>query len=325
MASTKRLFKSFSRLLLPVILLLVGAAVGSSVWLVFQTSQAPKNTYLITPEKYGQLSSRGAQITDEQWQNADGTNSRGWLLRGAPGSPAIIMLHSYGTDRSYLINLGVRINEATDFTILMPDLRGHGEAPPVRFSTLGGCETEDAVSAVTYLRGLKVDESTPLVGANIGVYGTEMGALVGVMSASKDSTISAIALDSVPESSDALLSMAIGKRFPFASSITSRFARFGAPLFFFNGCYRSESVCSVARGLENRNILLLAGGDNSELQESTNAAAKCFPNSSRVESKTDLYPSGTNLVNASLQQFEEYDNRVIEFFKQSLGVPAPTQ
>ncbi len=323
MATTRRLFKSFWRLTLPVILLLCGAGIGSSIWLVFQSSQAPKNSYLITPEKYGQLSSRGAQITDETWINNDGTQARGWLLKGAPGAPAVIMLHSYGADRSYLLNLSVKINEATDFTILMPDHRGHGEKPPVRFSTFGGCETQDAVAAIGYLRGLKVDETTPLVGANIGIYGVELGALVGAMTASKDQTVKTLVLDSVPASSDDLLAMIVGKRFPFASGVTSRFAKFGAPMFFYNSCYMKETVCETAKSLENRNILLLAGGDNGELQASTNAVPRCFPTSAKVESKTDLYPSGTNLVNASLQQFEEYDNRVIGFFKQTLA-PPPT-
>ena len=56
MAKTKRLFKSFSRLLLPVIVLLVLAVVAASVWLVHTTSNPPKSGYLVTPEKYGQLS-----------------------------------------------------------------------------------------------------------------------------------------------------------------------------------------------------------------------------------------------------------------------------
>ena len=60
MAKAKRLFKSFYRLLFPVILLVVAAVGAASVWLVYQTSQPRATTYLVTPEKYGQLSSRGA-------------------------------------------------------------------------------------------------------------------------------------------------------------------------------------------------------------------------------------------------------------------------
>jgi pimeloyl-ACP methyl ester carboxylesterase len=325
MASSRRLFKSILRLCLPIAFLLIFAFIGSAIWLLYQTSQAPKNAYLITPDKYGQLSSRAAQVTEEQWTNADGSAARGWLLRGMPGSPAVVMLHAYGADRSYVLNLGVKINEATDFTILMPDQRGHGEKPPSRFTSFGGCESDDTVAAIAHLRGLKADESTPLVAGPIGLFGVEMGAIAAISAAAKEENVKALVLDSIPASSDALLGAVIGRRYPFASSVTSRFATLGAPAYFFNGCYRNDAVCDTAKRIADRQVLLLAGGDNSDLQTSTAATARCFPNTTRVESKTDLYPSGTNLVNASLQQFEEYDNRVVGFFRQALAPAAPVQ
>ncbi|MBS1796025.1 MAG: alpha/beta fold hydrolase [Acidobacteria bacterium] len=319
MAVTKRLFKSFSRLLLPILLLLIGAGVGAAVFLAQKAALAPKAKYLVTPEKYGQLSSRGAQITDETWANADGTIARGWLLRGAPGAPAVILLHAYGADRSYILNLGVKLNEATDFTILMPDLRGHGETPHVKQTTFGGCEAEDTLAAIKYLRGLKPDGQTALVGQNIGVYGTELGALTAVFAAGKDDTVKALVLDSVPANADELLARATVKRYPFASFITTRTAQLGTYLFFYDGCYRRDSACEVAKNLNNRQVLLLAGADAPDFQGSTTALGRCFPNSTKLETKTDLNPSGLNITNASLEQSEAYDQRVISFFKQALG------
>jgi pimeloyl-ACP methyl ester carboxylesterase len=319
MGKTKRLVRSFWRLLLPVVLLVVITVVAAAVWLVHQMSVAPKSVYLVTPQKYGQLSSRGAQVTDESWSNADGTNARGWLLRGAPGAPAVVLLHAYGADRSYVLNLGVKLNEATDFTVLMPDQRGHGDAPSVKFSSLGGAESEDALAAVKFLRGVKVDEQTALVGQNIGIYGTEMGALVGVFAASKDESIKTLVLDSVPSSSDDLLTTAIGKRYPFASILTSKIAQLGTRFYFFKGEYRHDSACNAAKELDNRQVLLLAGADNAALQSTTTSISRCFPNATKVESKTDLNPSGYNITNASLEQSEAFDQRVIDFFKQSLS------
>ena len=43
-----------------------------------------------------------------------------------------------------------------------------------------------------------------------------------------------------------------------------------------------------------------------------------FSNSVKVESKTDLNPSGYNLMHASLEQSTAYDQRIIEFFKNDL-------
>lgn len=319
MAVTKRLFKSFSRLLLPIVILLTGAVVTSSVFLVQKAALAPKARYLVTPEKYGQLSSRGAQITDETWQNMDGSTARGWLLRGVPGAPAVILLHAYGADRSYVLNLGVKLNEATDFTILMPDQRGHGDTPHVKQTSFGGCETEDALAAIKFLRGLKPDGQTTLVGQNIGIYGTEMGALTAVFAAGKDDSVKSLVLDSVPHSSDDLLARATVKRYPFASFITTRFAGLGTYLFYYDGCYRRDSACDVAKNLNNRQVLLLAGADAPDFQVSTTTLSRCFPSSTKLETKTDLNPSGYNITNASLEQSEAYAQHVISFFKQSLG------
>src|ERR1044072_537157 len=116
--------------LLPILLLVVLAALCMSAWLVYSATQPPRRAYLVTPEKFLRLSDRGLRATEESWQNRDGTRARGWLIRGTEGAPAVLLLHGYGTDRSWLLNLGVKINETTNMTVLLPDPRGHGQEPP---------------------------------------------------------------------------------------------------------------------------------------------------------------------------------------------------
>ena len=318
MAKTKRLFKSFSKLLLPIILLLFFAAAAAAVWLTFKTAHPHNAAYLVTPEKFGQLSARAAQVTEETWTNNNNTQSRGWLLKGSDNAPAVIMLHRYGADRSHVLNMGVKLNESTNYTILMPDARGHGDKPTLKNTSFGGCETEDILGAIEFLRGLKTSSNNALVGTNIGIYGVEMGAMTAI-SAAGDKTIKALVLDSVPQDSDDLLAAAVERRFPFASSITAKFAQTGTYLYFFDGCYRRDSLCETANAIGDRKVLLLAGSDAPRFQDSTAKLAKCFPNTTKVESKTDLSPSGYSIINASLEQSEVYDQRVIEFFKTSLG------
>jgi len=317
MRKLKRLFRSFSRLLLPVVLLLFLATVAASVWLNHETARPKNNIYLVTPEKYGQLSSRGAQITEETWISG-GSTSRGWLLRGSENAPAVLLLHRYGTDRSHVLNLGVKLNEATNFTVLMPDARGHGEKPAVKSSSFGGCEAEDAVGAVTFLRDLKSPAGKSLIGQNIGIYGIEMGALSAIRVAAQIETVKALVLDSVPQNADEVLASAIEKRFPFASSVTSKIAQTGTYLYFFDNCYNRSQLCETAKTLNDRQVLLLAGSDAARFQDSTARLASCFPKTAKVSSKTDLSPSGYSIINASLEQSESYDMRVIEFFKTSL-------
>ena len=319
MAKTKRLFKSFYRLLLPVATLLGLAIIGGSIGILYKTSQPQTVNYLVTPEKYGRLSASGARVTDETWSNGDGTQARGWLLRGAENAPAVVLLHRYGADRSYVLNLGVKLNEATNFTILMPDQRGHGANPPVKYTSFGGCESLDAASAVEFLRGLKGENQANLVNQNIGIYGVDLGALAALSAAAKDESIKAVALDSVPENSDSILASAVDKDFPFVSALTGEIAELGTRAYFYNGCYKNNSLCDAAKSLANRQILLLAGADAPKLQSSTEKLNRCFPPAARLETKLDLNPSGYSITNASLEQSESYDQRVIAFFKQALA------
>lgn len=319
MAKTTRLLKSFYRLLFPVILLLLIAGVSGAVWLVYTSSRPLNSRYLVTPEKYGQLSSRAAQVTEETWVNRDGSSARGWLLRGLENAPGVVLLHKFGADRSYVLNLGVKLNESTNFTVLMPDGRGHGENPLVKNASFGGCEGEDTAAAFEFMRNLKTPNQIKLVGNNLGIYGVEMGAIAGLSSAANDTGIKAIALDSVPQDSDSVLKESVTRRFPFASFATVKLARLGTYLYFFDGCYKRESTCETARSIENRNILLLAGLDAQDFQDSTTRMNKCFPVSNKIESKLDLSPSGFGVINASMEQSESYDQRLIDFFRQSLG------
>lgn len=304
--------------MLPVALLVIGAVVGGSVWLTYSAARPLPATYLVTPQKYGQLSTRAAQVTDETWTNKDGTSSRGWLLRGADGSPAVVLLHKYGANRSYMLNLGVKLNESTNFTVLMPDLRAHGEDPSIKNASFGGCETEDITAAIEFLRGLKTPNHISLVGKDVGIYGVELGSIVALNTAANDPNIKAIAVDSVPHDSDELLRESVERRYPFASFATTRLAQLGTYMYYFDGCYQRSALCATAKSVSTSNVLLLAGVDAPELQESTQKLSKCFPQSTRVETRTDLSPSGYSIINASMEQSEAYDQRLIDFFRNSL-------
>lgn len=308
-------------MLLPVVVLVIAAVATASIWLVHETAHPVSAAYLVTPQVYGMLSARGAQVTDENWTNKDGTPARGWLLRGSQDAPAVILLHKYGANRSHVLNLGVKLNEATNFTILMPDQRGHGQNPGVEYTSFGGCESDDTTAAIGFLRGLKTPEQFPLVGKDIGLYGLEMGSFAAIAAATNDEGVKALALDSVPQSTDSILASTVEKRFPFGSSVTAKFAQLGTRPYFYEGCVKRESSCEMAKTLADRKILLLAGLDAPAFQESTAKLDNCFPSSSTVESKTDLSPSGYSIINASIELSESYDQRIIDFFRQALGQP----
>jgi pimeloyl-ACP methyl ester carboxylesterase len=316
--SGRRLLKA----LLPVALLLV-LGIGAGLFYIIHTIAHPvPHPYLVTPETFPAYSARGLRVNEEHWSNSDGTQSRGWLLRGGEGSPAVVLLHRYGADRSWLLNLGVKINEATNYTILWPDLRGHGVNPIVPQTSFGARETADVASAIAFLRNLKTSQQRPLVAERFGFFGVELGAYAALAASARapeNATVRALVLDSVPASPDEMLSNAIRDRMGFDNGLLNLFTR-GAARIYFLGGYENSSSCALAGQLASQRVLLLSGEDAGKLRESTKSLARCLPASAPpVALHADLPVTGFTASSATGEQGETYDRLVIEFFSKSFN------
>ncbi|HEV2761812.1 MAG TPA: hypothetical protein VGV38_02365, partial [Pyrinomonadaceae bacterium] len=286
-------------------------------WLVHDATRPPRRPYLVTPEKFELLSHRGLRVTEETWTNRDGTPARGWLLRGDEGAPAVVILHRYGADRSWFLNFGVKLNEATNFTVLWPDLRGHGLQPPVEWSSFGSRETDDALSAVEYVRSLRTPAGRPLVADSLGLYGVELGAYAALTSAAREPRARSLVLDSVPASPDDQLLAVVRANTGLDNPLVSFLARAGTRVYFLGG-YNNASACAAARALGERHVLLLAGADAPHLRDSTEALSRCFEPATNVEVQTGLALTGFTLGTAPGEQGELYDRRAIDFFDRTL-------
>ncbi|HJX93050.1 MAG TPA: hypothetical protein VJ372_21325 [Pyrinomonadaceae bacterium] len=317
MPPRRRFGKRLVRSLLPIVLVIVLALVGGVGWIVYRISRPTERAYLVTPQSFSQIASPALKVTDETWTNRDGTSARGWLLKGTEGSPAVILLHRYDADRSYLFNLGVKINETTNSTILWPDLRGHGMNPPVNWSSLGGKEHQDLQAALDFLRTVKSENKNKLVGERFGVYGVELGALSALKAAQHDNQIKALVLDSIPRSSDELANAAITNRTGIDIRLIKSLAISATKLYML-GAYDPSPACDAAASLRDQRVLLLTGADAGYLISSTASLKGCFPNQNNVELRTDLPLSGLNLPSATGEQGEGYDRIVIDFFDRYL-------
>jgi pimeloyl-ACP methyl ester carboxylesterase len=316
MARRRPLGKKLFKALLPILLILVVAVLIALASIVYQITRPPRQSYLVTPESFSQISGSALKVTEESWQNRDGTKARGWLLRGAEGAPAVVLLHRYGGDRSWLFNLGIKLNETTNFTILWPDLRGHGLDPPVKATSFGGSEAQDLMAAADFLHTVKGYSQSPLVGEAIGAYGVELGAYAALRASSQNPSIKALVLDSVPRSPDELLNASVIAHVGVNNKLLLPMVRLATRAYFL-GKYESVPSCELAKTLKSQRVLMLAGVDNPSLREATTSLIPCFPNSA-LESKTDLQVSGFSLSSATGEQGEGYDRPVIDFFNRTL-------
>jgi pimeloyl-ACP methyl ester carboxylesterase len=309
----KRLIKSF----LPIALVIVLVVVGVLSFIVYCVSRPDKAPYVVTPESFSRISGRAIKVTDETWTNGDGSRARGWLLKGAEGAPAVVLLHRYGGDRSWLFNLGVKINETTNFTVLLPDLRGHGEKPLTGSTTLGGREGDDLRDAFKYLRSLKSENQKTLVGESFGVYGVELGAYSALKAARAEPQVKVLVLDSVTRSPNKLLGTAVSNCVGIDNSFLRYFSEMGLRLYLL-GKYDDTDACEFARSLRDQRVLLLSSAEPAHLREATASFQGCFPVPTNVETRTDLPLSGYSLPSATGEQGEAYDRIVIDFFDRNL-------
>jgi pimeloyl-ACP methyl ester carboxylesterase len=307
----KRVIKSF----LPILAVILVATAAITVWIVRGITKPPRAAYLVTPQTFSRVTGPMLKATDAVWTNHDGTQARGWMIRGAEGSPTVILLHRYGADRSWLLNLAVKLNETTNFTVLWPDLRGHGENPPVNRTLLGAVDGDDVTAAIDYLHTLKTPTGKPQVSGLVGVYGVELGAYAALNAAKASPEIRALALDSAPASSDDLVRAATSGHAGMNNAVLQRLASWGLKIYSF-GKYKSTPSCELARSLRDTKVLLLSGREGDTWRASTLELARCFNGS--VEVKQDLPVTGFSLTSATGEQEEAYDRPVIEFFDKAL-------
>jgi len=315
MSSRSKLIKRVIKAFLPIVLVVLVAFVTVTVWIVQGITTPPRSAYLVTPQTFSKVTGPMLKATDVNWTNHDGTQARGWLIRGAEGSPSVILLHRYGADRSWLLNLAVKLNETTNFTVLWPDLRGHGENPPVNKTLLGAVDGDDATAAIDYLHTLKTPTGKPQVAGPIGVYGVELGAYAALDAAKRYPEIRALALDSAPASPDDLVRAATSGRAGMNNFVLQKLASWGLRIYSF-GKFQTTPSCDLSHSLKDAHVLLLTGGEGDPWRTSTLDLARCF--NGPVEVKKDLPVTGVALPSATGEQEEAYDRPVIEFFDKAL-------
>lgn len=126
----------------------------------------------------------GLPCEEVEFPASDGLRTGAWLARGN-GQAAVIVAHGYGCNRHTALPYAGMLYP--DFSVLIPDLRGHGNSQGPHTS-IGYLERQDIVGAAEYLHSLGYDP--------IGVLGVSMGAASAILAAAECPLIRVVVADS---------------------------------------------------------------------------------------------------------------------------------
>ncbi len=154
--------------------------------LVYANTHPPKYTLSIPPSTFK------ADYESIAFASEDGIVLKGWLIKPphpASKSPAIIMCHGVGANKSDFTGLAASISRR-GYYVLLFDFRAHGESEGRRTS-LGYLEQKDVAAALDYIKTRpEIDPK------RIGIYGFSMGGATAILVAAKSHAFSAVVVDS---------------------------------------------------------------------------------------------------------------------------------
>lgn len=184
---------------------------GIGAYVIARLTQINRQSPLSSPEAYG------LPYEEVTIHTRDGLALAGWFIRAAESGPAVVMVHGHTSCRGCefdgrFVELAAELHRA-GFSILMIDLRAHGESEGRRF-TLGEYERWDVLGAVDWLRERGFER--------IGVLGVSLGAAAAVKAAADPEggqNIDALVLDS----GFGDVSELVEKRFPEESGLPPAF------------------------------------------------------------------------------------------------------
>src|SRR5262245_30526216 len=178
-----RALKLLVRAVLPVALLAICASIAAAAVQVYRVTHPPRQQ-----DATSDLSTILVRVEEVSFTASDGIPLSGWLLRGQPDRPAIILSHDRGRSKGTLVNMIIPLH-AAGFTVLAYDSRGHGASGGTA-STLGVDEKRDVIGAVDYLATLEgIDHR------KVGAYGVGQGAHAAVLAAADRPALRALVLD----------------------------------------------------------------------------------------------------------------------------------
>ena len=288
-------------LFLLVVVALIG---GGAYFLLYSAIHPPRDKAQLDP---ADLMLRTEEIT---FHASDGVLLSGWLVKGAPRSPVIIMCHDLGGSRSTLLNSAVSLNRA-GYPLLVFDFRGHGLSTGSS-DFLGVDEKKDILGAIEFLKTRESMDSS-----RIGLWGIGMGAYAGTLAAPERPELVALVLDSLYPGVNVQIDRLVRAKIPPA-------LHFVMPAL--NIMYRpylalrpkdSISLSSTLPSLAGRNILLIAATEPSDRYQEEKEIYASLPEGPKG-GKNLLELKASVVTGLYAEDKKTYDQAIVRFFTMNL-------
>jgi fermentation-respiration switch protein FrsA (DUF1100 family) len=184
------------RIFLLALALLLVACLGA-LWFAVRSLSSP------APQVIGALPDdlNGSSI---QFQSSSGATIHGWYIPGRRGAGAVALMHGVRSNRLSMLDRARFLSQA-GYSVLLFDFQAHGESSG-KHITFGHLESEDAASAIAYLKQVAPGE-------RIGVIGVSMGGAAAIL-ATPPLNINALVVEmvypTINEAVDDRLTMRLG-------------------------------------------------------------------------------------------------------------------
>ncbi|MFL6214944.1 MAG: alpha/beta hydrolase [Blastocatellia bacterium] len=311
----KRIFWVF----VPAVLVFVVGVAALGLYMVNRLSH-PARTVLYGSPRDFQLILQRPMWYDEKWKQSDGTPAVGWLLLRDRPAPAIILSHSYGSNRSQLLTLSFELWKA-GYHVLLYDLRGHGESQ-VKWSGLGTYERDDLLSAIKFLKERKNEKGELMLDGRVGLYGVDLGGYASLAASAEDPIIKAVAVDSVfPDVNhfvNAQLKSGVGNNEMGNRLVDSRWTKRLAELSMQVYLLRREEgqpALEAVATATGRNLLFITASDTGVYDLMTRE----LYNAARGQKELVEVPH-SRMTRLYEKEASDYDARVTAFFQQAMPV-----
>lgn len=255
----------------------------------------------------------GLQYEDIDFLSKGGdVNLSGWYIPGEGKGPALIFVHGIGSVRSgaEAVDLASRL-VARGFSVLMFDLRGHGNSGGELISG-GYLEQQDVLGAFEFLQRQGIPSES------IGFIGFSMGAAITILAAAEEPGICALVADSPYANISDLIAQETARKTVFPEWLAPVFLP-GVNLMarVLYGIDIGVLVPEEAVTLLPYPIMVIHGTDDTRisLEHGTRVHDAAHP-----ASLMWVVP-GVDHVQSFAEHPEEYVKRVADYFEEQLDIP----